>query len=715
MVQAIDLDLFINAIKAGGAYGQSTPSILSQVVDGLDEEAKMQAIRQQNEIRQNQINQLPVQNRIEEARAVQAEASVAAIQADPAGAQQLAIQTQQNQLAEAQREQMLNEQESAFQQIMTNGTDEDRYNAMTGGTYSELFARRPNVYTAGKTSVAGWDKQWRDQWYANNNIKRVQEGFNLFQEKGQEMYQVYYPQAMADPTISGLASQLGTNVTDLLQKGELLTDQERPKQVPVVEMVTKVNPDGKTVVVPLMDPESPDRPVVKRVDGQVVKKDDPGGATELVNILRYKKDDGTIQELRVPRGAEFIPLYQRAQLGFKSVNGLIPGQPGGEATTAVQGEALDKKKAEAQAAEIEVANASAEQKKIKADSYTKSANDVIARDRNVVLGVSAARAAANAVPTATPTAIPMPVPNNQAVVSSGALPPNAPLVITPLASRTPNVSQANAASIAGTPIPPPTGTPIPVYTPAQAATPTKGPSIVSPKQMDIAAKRKAENKVLADQFIQKANPSYQPTLQPIGLIPEQFEVLTPVKQYSPDIAERVANLPELKNASALVKAVAAVESGGKPTAVSNTGVRGLMQVTEAAAKDMLKPGEKYNPYNVEQSTALGTMYLEAQLRRNRDPMLALLAYNAGPGTVATAIRMAVARFGDSSWTSVSQVIPDAIAERFPKWSKEQQAAKAVEAYEYPQKVINYFPAFAQTADDMKVAEELRRNNLITYT
>jgi soluble lytic murein transglycosylase-like protein len=712
MVQAIDLDLFINAIKAGGAYGQSTPSVFSQVVDGLDEEAKMQAIRQQNEIRQNQINQLPVQNRIEEARAVQTEASVAAIQADPAAAQQLAIKTQQNQLAEAQREQRLNEQEAALQNVLTTGNDQQRYEALTGGAYTELFSRRPSVYTASKTTVADWSPEYRDMFYRNNDTQRRLQGQKLFEQKAEEMYNMYYPQAMADPNLASLARELGTDVTDILQNGELLTDQERPKQVTVYETKT-ITKDGKEIISTQRDLDG--NKVAKRVDGKVVTTEDPSGATEIVDLFRYKRPDGTITEKRLPRGADYTKLYSNAKTGFDFMNGLQPGQPGGDRTTAKVGEENDKKKAEAQAAEIEAANASAAKAQVLNNNFTKSANDVIARDRNVVLGVSAARAAANAVPTATPTAIPMPVPNNQAAVSSGALPPNAPLVITPLASRTPNVSQANAASIAGTPVPPPTGTPIPVYTPAQAATPTKGPSIVSPKQMDIAAKRKAENKALADQFIQKANPTYQPTLQPIGLIPEQFEVLTPVKQYSPDIAERVANRPELKNASALVKAVAAVESGGKPMAVSNTGVRGLMQVTEAAAKDMLKPGEAYNPYNAEQSTTLGTMYLEAQLRRNRDPMLALLAYNAGPGTVATAIRMAVARFGDSSWASVSQVIPDAIAERFPKWSKTQQAAKAVEAYEYPQKVINYFPAFAQTADDMKVAEELRRNNLITYT
>lgn len=76
----------------------------------------------------------------------------------------------------------------------------------------------------------------------------------------------------------------------------------------------------------------------------------------------------------------------------------------------------------------------------------------------------------------------------------------------------------------------------------------------------------------------------------------------------------------------LVKA----ESGGKVTAVSRTGARGLMQLMPGTASGL---GVK-DAFRPEENIAGGTAYLDQLLTRYHDNMaLALAAYNAGPGAV----------------------------------------------------------------------------------
>lgn len=78
----------------------------------------------------------------------------------------------------------------------------------------------------------------------------------------------------------------------------------------------------------------------------------------------------------------------------------------------------------------------------------------------------------------------------------------------------------------------------------------------------------------------------------------------------------------------LVHAVIAVESGHRPDAVSSAGAQGLMQLMPATARSL----GLADPFDPAANVEAGVAYLR-RLADEFGTVLALAAYNAGPGTV----------------------------------------------------------------------------------
>jgi soluble lytic murein transglycosylase-like protein len=82
----------------------------------------------------------------------------------------------------------------------------------------------------------------------------------------------------------------------------------------------------------------------------------------------------------------------------------------------------------------------------------------------------------------------------------------------------------------------------------------------------------------------------------------------------------------------LLASLTSTESSFRPTAVSSAGAQGLTQLMPGTARSL----GVTDPFDPQQNLNGGASYLATQLRRFGRVDLALAAYNAGPGAVASA-------------------------------------------------------------------------------
>ena len=142
----------------------------------------------------------------------------------------------------------------------------------------------------------------------------------------------------------------------------------------------------------------------------------------------------------------------------------------------------------------------------------------------------------------------------------------------------------------------------------------------------------------------------------------------------------------------LIAAISYQESHWNPKAISDTGVRGMMMLTQKTAKEM---GIKKRT-NAEQSILGGASYFQKNLSRLPEEMpkldkiwMALASYNLGFVNITLARERTIERGGNPNlWSDVSVYLNEILIERYANETNEFE--KHVQALEYVQRIQLYY-------------------------
>lgn len=168
-------------------------------------------------------------------------------------------------------------------------------------------------------------------------------------------------------------------------------------------------------------------------------------------------------------------------------------------------------------------------------------------------------------------------------------------------------------------------------------------------------------------------------------IPAKFR-----KYINDDTVKRVNSQPLLQGKPTILKAIAAVESGGDVNAKSPTGVKGLLQVTKATA-NQYGLNRDVPEQNVEAAEKyLGTLQGIFTDRNTGEVYLPLMlaAYNGGQGRILRAVEIADSTY----WPDVVQGL------QYLANTGDISQAKFKEIRDYPDKVLAYYLKFAEESE-----------------
>lgn len=174
---AVDTNLFVNAISKGLADGQKLGSDYSNfvtgAVKGYDESLKEDLASQQIQIQKNEIEQIPVQNRLREAQATQVEANVSAYKADPQAYIDAQLAKQKEITAQADHATELRQQEADWTHVMQTGSSADKAQAIAGQQFTMLYGEKPHFYESAYNSAGNLDKVDRETVYRTDIEKKL--------------------------------------------------------------------------------------------------------------------------------------------------------------------------------------------------------------------------------------------------------------------------------------------------------------------------------------------------------------------------------------------------------------------------------------------------------------------------------------------------------------------------------------------------------------
>lgn len=663
----VDLDLFVNSLAKGVQIGNAAPSSFSSffggLIKGIDDQQEYEKEEQLQAIRQNQIDLLPLQNRLQEAQTLKAEAEVSAYRADPNAFIAAKLSQQEAVIAEQRRQELLNQKRTEFLAIMEGPDNTAKADAMLGGQFTDLLAEQPALRKEVLQQATGWEPENFERLYegeyaqirAQHMARSKVEATQRLQTAASE-YESSANVGQLENDVAAARPDEPVNRLDLALYGEVRTEKVYPKTT-----IAREGPDGNP---------------------QLVEVDDLSREPKWVKNFYYGrgKDKQLIREVDPDTFKEydvFQKLYRRANDLDPHSGGVADLQRQARLTTAQR---------EAQRAQAQQEADAARNNQDAGQFFSSSikpapiAPDLQGRTPQFQRALEASRNR---------------IQSNQAEAQAPVAAPEPALTPVPTAKARLQVSEA---------------LPGPALTPTPAPSSTSRPSNKSEELKARAASR--VRSVLEKRGVQ-ASQSVPAERQVSAFTPARFmpDVMTPRTSVRPrgEVVQQVKSVPSIRNAPAVVKAIIAVESEGRGDAISPTGVKGLSQMEQATAQGLF--GTTFD-VNSPAHNILGaaTMFEVAMtnpvLREN--PLLAIAAYNGGEPVIADAVRKAGYT---PDWNVVKEFIPQAVSEN-PKLKKIK--GKAQEIIQYVDKVVSYFPSFAKSTDDYEMAKRLKATGILDF-
>lgn len=703
-MRAVDLDLFVNSFSKGVQDGAKIPSGFSSffggLITGMDAEEKAQAQRLQNELNQNKVEQLPVENRMREAETQLKEAQ-ADVVTQP-GYAELQAQKLKNDQAQQQREADLNMKRTEFLEIMQGDDGDAKGKAYLSGRYDELFAADPKLkeMTVERT-FKEWGQDDQKSYLTIQRKGRERDWYTAVSEATQKKNYENEQAFLGSDEIADLREKAGgISPVDLLEKGEI-----REITVPPKRPIFKDATDEKGQ--PLKDKNGlpiKSRELQKDEYGSVLMEDDPSADGKDFKSRKGFFYDGKLISDSI--SDEAAKNYKNYKQTYKYQRNLEPGQNGDTDRKKEADQVRARKEADAAASKVSADEQASRVKQQQDDFFAgaKISPRYSQAAQSVQKTISENRASVQQ---------PAGAPDATGGVKEGQ--PNAGQTRVSVPTMKPGMSDEDFFNKSVEFASSPRETVFDLNSGAQVPKPSWVKNAEIKQQM---AASKAQSILQKYTSQNKAPPAERPnpvdqakTVTSDSFVPQKMDVNT---SFSPNVRaiRVVANKPEVQNFSALTKAVMVQESGGVDAALSPTGVRGSMQVTGSTAKSISEDIDRTDPV---QSVLAGAIELEKLLATPQfesNPMLALTAFNAGPGVVAEAIRMA----GTTEWSVVKKFIEPATLKFSDHWNKKKvdPSQKAKEASEYAEKVIVNFPAFVRSRTDMSIAANLKRQGVLVF-
>lgn len=661
MAVNIDTNLFIDNYYKGVLAGNAAPSPYSAFVDslakGIDDQQKYESEEQQQAIRQNQIEQIPVANRIQEANALRLEADVAAYKNNPQDYAKLQEQKLRNELLKQQQEADMLQRKTEFINIIESKDPVAIGKAYSSGQYMDVLAADQNLSKEVTASSPNWADEDKAKLFADDVAKTVAVESARYGVKAQADADLTKKAYSTNGDIKAIADKLKISVEELALTAEIRNVPENIGGQPIYRLQKK---DGKVVLdkntnEPLQELDDNQQPIIESY---------LGGKPGFKKYIYYGKPGQPkekVQEITDETG----DIFNKHAVPLQYATGYGKGQ-GGMGDIHAQSEQVDNQKKQA----------ALDQKKAAEEALRDNPD----AEANFKAGLQ------TPPPAPAPTAKPLP----------------------PSMARAQAIQERQAKPVGETPAPEGTAYVNPVQ-----AEPSKAPPKPEKSANPQAAtsKKDADAKARADYAIKKqlqlspnsVSEEAAQTTKP-EFVPSRFEIKGGINP-SIDIVNKVNSLENVSQMSALTKAIIAVESRGDPNAISPTGTRGLMQTTFATASDVrpgTKPEELFNPRT---SLFIGLNRLGDLMDQFHNPLITLIGYNAGPAVAARAVKLA----GSTDWDDIQRVLPEAVKHFYPN-----NPGKVTEVMQYVPKVLSYFSAFTSSRRDMDIAQDLKSRGALNF-